>query len=227
MTEMPHTLYRFWSGSTLLYIGMTSHISYRLEQHQAEKPWWHTITHITTEHYATRDKLAQAEKNAIRFEAPLHNVVGNQGRHLLADVDQGYALYRDHIRRLIVDLDQGTVPPNADPAQVAYAQQLRNARDQSFDAVNYAAAFRPVGVMQKVSEFIRSTPDGASLREIEGGVRGRKEIVSKAINCLVDEKYVKREHGPNRALIHTSLRPFVDSDIPTTKLAIAYPASGK
>ena len=73
------TLYRIYAGESLLYVGMTTDIGRRLEQHVADKPWWAEATEIRLEHLSSADALSAAERAAIQTERPLHNIRMNQG----------------------------------------------------------------------------------------------------------------------------------------------------
>lgn len=80
------TLYRFYSeDNTLLYIGITINPGRRFVEHQAAKPWWHTIARITLEKYPDATTLADAERLAIAVQRPLYNVAWNDG---LGELDQ-------------------------------------------------------------------------------------------------------------------------------------------
>lgn len=75
-----HALYRFFDASgALLYIGITANPSERLRQHSKEKPWWHTITHISLECFPDKHSVLTAEREAILAEKPRHNIVHNRG----------------------------------------------------------------------------------------------------------------------------------------------------
>lgn len=73
----PQVLYRFWQEETLLYIGISQSFLSRMDQHYSTKEWFKYITNITLEHFPTRFAVEQAEKSAIKKEAPLFNLVHN------------------------------------------------------------------------------------------------------------------------------------------------------
>ena len=78
---MPKTsvLYRMFNrDSSLLYVGISMSFGKRLRQHKKEKDWYQEITHITLQHFPTRDDAAVAETKAIKSEKPIHNVTHNQ-----------------------------------------------------------------------------------------------------------------------------------------------------
>lgn len=68
--------------------------------------------------------------------------------------------------------------------------------------------FRPTHLMAKVSEFLSSTPDGASTKAIEEAVIGKRDGIRKAIERLVVEGHVARVSGPRGAVIHVLEKPF-------------------
>jgi predicted GIY-YIG superfamily endonuclease len=72
------TLYRFWQNDVLLYVGISQSFLSRMDQHDTTKQWFGYTTHITLEHHATRRLVETAEKNAIKTEQPIFNVVHNK-----------------------------------------------------------------------------------------------------------------------------------------------------
>ena len=76
------TLYRIygrrrWCGRrVLLYIGRTINpVDARLFQHSRSQPWWGDARRVRTKEYSDEAGLIAAEREAIRAENPLHNVV--------------------------------------------------------------------------------------------------------------------------------------------------------
>jgi hypothetical protein len=76
----PTTLYRFYHGPRLLYVGITGNVRHRVNQHSGEKPWWQETTYATMEHFDCREDAAWAEKKAIEDEHPRYNIVHNRSR---------------------------------------------------------------------------------------------------------------------------------------------------
>lgn len=74
--EIPTALYRLFSATRLLYVGITGDLKARFATHAALKPWWPDVARKTVGLYATRDEAAEAELVAIRTEDPLHNIAG-------------------------------------------------------------------------------------------------------------------------------------------------------
>lgn len=73
------TLYRFFDADErLLYIGIADNVGSRIKQHLADKPWWRTVATIKVEEYATRPEALEAERQAIRSERHLFNIVHNK-----------------------------------------------------------------------------------------------------------------------------------------------------
>jgi hypothetical protein len=69
-------LYRFYDGDgVLLYVGITSRHMRRWCEHAASKAWWPHVATTRVEHYPSRVDAEGAEREAIRAERPLHNVV--------------------------------------------------------------------------------------------------------------------------------------------------------
>ncbi len=70
-------LYRhFDRWDTLLYVGISSDITYRIYQHEREASWANLITRIDVEHFDTREQALAAEAVAIRQEQPVYNIRG-------------------------------------------------------------------------------------------------------------------------------------------------------
>lgn len=74
-----HILYRFYNvDGDLMYIGATSDPPGRFKSHQADKEWWGEVAQIRLQHCETRQQLIAAEKAAIEWEQPIHNVLHNK-----------------------------------------------------------------------------------------------------------------------------------------------------
>lgn len=71
-------LYRFYDeGGALLYVGITADLEQRRAAHERDKPWWPDVAEKTVEWHDTRLLALAAELEAIRSEAPRHNVTGS------------------------------------------------------------------------------------------------------------------------------------------------------
>lgn len=67
-------LYRhFDADDRLLYVGISSDAARRAAEHGL-KPWGPLIHRITVQHYATRKKAEEAERQAIKTEVPIYNI---------------------------------------------------------------------------------------------------------------------------------------------------------
>jgi len=68
------TVYRlFDAGGVLLYVGCTTHFRRRMSQFKCE--WWDRVETIKLATYKTLKRGLLAERNAIRSESPLFNVI--------------------------------------------------------------------------------------------------------------------------------------------------------
>lgn len=67
---------------------------------------------------------------------------------------------------------------------------------------------RPDKIMVIVSEFLEGKETGVSLRGIQRAITANKERVALAVELLVNEKYVETTPGPNRAILHRSIKPY-------------------
>lgn len=73
---MSGTVYRmFDSADRLLYVGATTRLPKRIDEHSRDKAWWTEVTTISVEHFASRDDAFAAEAAAIPAESPVHNIV--------------------------------------------------------------------------------------------------------------------------------------------------------
>jgi hypothetical protein len=71
-------LYRFFDADDrLLYIGISLSAVQRAAGHRHRQPWWDDVARMDVEHFpdVTRDEILRIEREAIRTERPLHNVV--------------------------------------------------------------------------------------------------------------------------------------------------------
>lgn len=84
MTDAITQLYRhFDKAGTLLYVGISLHAVKRLSEHDGSSPWYKDISHVTIEHFPSRQAAEIAEKKAIKKEKPRHNIahVDNTSNH--------------------------------------------------------------------------------------------------------------------------------------------------
>lgn len=73
---MRTSLYRhFDEAGELLYVGVSLNHVARLGQHSKSASWFEQIASITIEHFMDRASAIEAEKVAIKSEAPRYNVV--------------------------------------------------------------------------------------------------------------------------------------------------------
>ncbi len=71
-----NTLYRFFDESgVLLYVGITFDPPNRFRSHEAGKEWWGQVRSIELEQFISRKAVLHAEREAIRTERPLFNVM--------------------------------------------------------------------------------------------------------------------------------------------------------
>lgn len=78
------SLYRhFDKGGSLLYVGISLSAVERLNGH-ANSKWASEIARVEIERFPTRGDALNAERNAIRDERPIHNVVHNNQRRISA-----------------------------------------------------------------------------------------------------------------------------------------------
>jgi hypothetical protein len=85
---------------------------------------------------------------------------------------------------------------------------LQPQREESFEA------FRPTGLMKKVSRAIEDEP-GITIRGVRGAVPGKGEYVDRARECLVTEGYVE-PRADGQAVRHYSIQPFSEEAEPSS-----------
>lgn len=68
-------LYRhFDAEGRLLYVGVSTSLIRRLEQHGRYAHWFSSIAKITIQHFANEREALAAELDAIRTEEPMYNI---------------------------------------------------------------------------------------------------------------------------------------------------------
>ena len=74
-TELGPGVYRcFNAAGVVIYIGATAHYLKRIKQHETESPWWPEVADVTVERYRSKPDAFTAERTAIYFGNPVHNV---------------------------------------------------------------------------------------------------------------------------------------------------------
>lgn len=81
--EETHILYRFYDDEErLLYIGVTADPGRRMSAHSRGKPWWQSVRNITMQNFSTSADLMRAERQAIKTEDPIYNVVHSSRKRI-------------------------------------------------------------------------------------------------------------------------------------------------
>jgi predicted GIY-YIG superfamily endonuclease len=71
-------VYRAYSThGYLLYVGIAKDVERRMADHRRSSPWFVDAARIDIKHYPNRWQAENAEREAIRAEQPIWNVVGN------------------------------------------------------------------------------------------------------------------------------------------------------
>lgn len=131
--EAPHTLYRFWEGGNLLYIGISINAYTRTKGHQSTAGWWPEATSVTFEKYPNRAAVLVAEREAIRAEQPKYNVQGYEttkkfkGRST-EQIEAGAA----HLRHMTLAFSYLT-PEEEDEMKVKLDSIAKQAREHVID----------------------------------------------------------------------------------------------
>lgn len=71
------TVYRLYNKrGTLLYVGSTTNVGARLQNHRGSQPWWPQVRKVRLDHFETIAEARSTEGEAIYAERPRHNKVG-------------------------------------------------------------------------------------------------------------------------------------------------------
>lgn len=73
-------------------------------------------------------------------------------------------------------------------------------------------AFRPTGIMERISRALENTPQPLSFNEINNVVTGKREYVRDAIDALIREGHISTKPGARSSTLHTSAKPFREAD---------------
>lgn len=76
-------LYRHFDGEgNLLYVGISIDPIKRLKDHSVAAHWFSKIKSVTIEEFESRNLVIDAEKNAIKNENPIYNIMRYKEKHL-------------------------------------------------------------------------------------------------------------------------------------------------
>jgi hypothetical protein len=154
------------------------------------------------------------------------------GTSLLVEVVEPFGKGQSGELRLTVDKDRnGHVRGASAGGRYAGKAHLDSVGDQvrihitgpDLRTPEERAQWQPTGVMEKVSRLLEKLNASVSYRAIEEAVGGRKDVVKKAVNALVDGGYIKLTPGPNRSIQHTLERPFREADEPISPVSPGVP----
>lgn len=104
-----------------------------------------------------------------------------------------------------------TIEPGEDGDQVHTALHAPLGAGETNQAER--PAFRPTGLMERVSSFLATVDDGASRNAVIDGVSGKKEYVIQALDTLVAEGYVDRREEAGRGgarMVHRNVRVYLE-----------------
>jgi hypothetical protein len=104
--------------------------------------------------------------------------------------------------------DEGRLTWWLEPASVAGAPGVGDEDD------GVVPRWRPTALMERVSELLEGQKEPLAENTVVRDAGGNAKAARKALARLVEEDYVKREDGPRRSKLHTSLRPYRQADDP-------------
>ena len=75
---MSYCLYRcFDDHGKLLYIGITGNFAQRTFNHEQNSKWFRKARNLTLHHFQSREATLDAEREAIKNERPIYNIMHN------------------------------------------------------------------------------------------------------------------------------------------------------
>lgn len=84
-------VYRLYDADgALLYVGITYDLGRRWTQHAKVQRWWDAVCTQKIEWHSCREDAEDAERTAIRTEAPKYNITYGDPEYLLSDAEQLY-----------------------------------------------------------------------------------------------------------------------------------------
>lgn len=72
--------------------------------------------------------------------------------------------------------------------------------------------FRPTTLMEKVSRLLEGEVDPMGVRTVKAQVNGKDSAVARAIEVLLEERYIEQEPGPRNSKLCRSVKPFRKDD---------------
>lgn len=77
-----------------------------------------------------------------------------------------------------------------------------------------SSRFRPTTYMERVSRALEEAPTALTFRGIDKTVRGKQQYIKSAVDALASEGYVNTQPGLRNSTLHTSARPYRQTDDP-------------
>lgn len=78
LEHIPTALYRHWSGSSLLYVGITTSLVKRRAQHRRKSAWFPQVDRVElVQWFKTRSEAVEAERSMIHDLRPPYNKTHN------------------------------------------------------------------------------------------------------------------------------------------------------
>jgi hypothetical protein len=74
--QEPHTVYRYYAGDELLYVGLTGTAFRRTSEHRKDREWWPLVTRAEFDHFEGYTAAAAHEARLIRELLPRFNQRG-------------------------------------------------------------------------------------------------------------------------------------------------------
>ncbi len=134
---MQTALYRhFDAAGRLLYVGISLSVLTRLSQHMAASSWADEIASMTVARFATRDEAHAAEREAIRTENPLHNLMRYALKLEAGGADES---------------DEANLEPVVDEDE---AQVERDAERARYELLRGAVSYKPIYTLEEASKAL-------------------------------------------------------------------------
>lgn len=175
---MRTALYRFYGADdVLLYVGITDHLGTRWSNHARTKPWWADVQRQTAEWHETRAAAEEAERTAIRDEAPLWNI-NSSPWEAVQQVDGRYAATLKPKQRSARGIDSTPIRKTRIPEDIwdvfgSVTERLGTTRSASM-LNRMRAVISEYGNAEELARLERAEQELAERRSRRGG-RPRKE----------------------------------------------------
>jgi hypothetical protein len=116
-----------------------------------------------------------------------------------------------HVRALALGLTVATLTIDSRPTERHNGSRVRAYLDPPTTDVGPDGAFRPTGLMERVSRYVELNP-GSTQNTIEDTVRGNGKHLRDAVRALISEGYFRTAPGARNSVLHYCDAPFREDE---------------